>query len=283
MKQRTITEITRRDIIDFFVVGEIDWAGTLTPAEFLGRLYDLVSLPSKDPRFRNARGDINMHTVNFQDWDLGWVFDDNRFGIRWVSDSEFLRFLCETLHPVVRPDPEHARQLAAQLNAYLTRDGWELFEEGELSGRPIFGARRSGQRAVIFDEPTGWEKVDRQMQEVRFRLQASAPEEQYQTIGLLCREILISLAQVVYDPSRHASPNRVAPSSSDAVRMLEAYFGSALPGSSNEEARAMAKASFKLAVSLQHDRVAHYTSAALCAEATTCIVNLVHILSGRSE
>ena len=186
MKRNTITEVTRRDIIDHIVVGKIDWAGALSPADFLGRLYDLASLPSKDPRFRSAHGDINMHTVNFQDWDLGWVFDDNRFGIRWITDSEFLRFLCETLHPVVRPDPEQAGQLAAQLNTFLARDGWELFEEDELSGRPIFGGRRSGQRAVIFAEPTGWEKVDRQIQEARFRLQASAAEEQYQTIGLLC-------------------------------------------------------------------------------------------------
>jgi len=281
MKRNTIAEVTRRDIIDHIVVSGIDWAGALSQPEFLARLYDVASLPSNDPRFRDARGDITMHTVNFQDWDMGWVFDDNRFGVRWVTDSEFLRFLCETVHPVVRSDPEHARALAAGFNAYLVRDGWELFEESELSGRPIFGARRIGHRAVIFAEPTGWEKVDRQIQEIRFRLHEAATEEQLQTIGLLCREVLISVAQAVYDPARHKTHDR--PSPTDATRMLEAYFAAELPGSRHEEARSLAKASLKLAVALQHDRLAHYQTAALCAEAAASVVNLVHILSASRE
>jgi len=280
MKPNMVTEVTRRDIIDFIVLSKVDWAGALSQADFLARLYDLASLPSNDARFRNARGDIIMHTVNFQDWDLGWVFDDNRFGIRWTSDNQFLRFLCETLHPVVRPEVDQARALAAEYNTSLARDGWELFEEDELSGRPVFGARKRGQRAVIFAEPTGWEKVDRQIQQVRFRLEQSLTEEDFQTIGLLCREVLISLAQAVYDPFKHGKPGP-SPSRTDANRLLEAYFASELPGRGNEEARGMARSTLKLAAALQHDRASDFQAAALCAEATASIVNLVHVVSNR--
>jgi hypothetical protein len=60
----------------------------------------------------------------------------------------------------------------------------------------VFSVSRSGQRIEVFEEPTGWQKVDRQLQEVRMRLDSAETEEQFQAVGLLCREVLISVAQV---------------------------------------------------------------------------------------
>jgi hypothetical protein len=281
MPENSITEVTRRDIVAHLRASEISWAGRLSQPEFLARLFDLDKLPSNDDRFSTARGDISIHTVSFHDWEPDWIFTDNRFAILWVSDNEFLRFLCEMLHPIVRPDPKDSRGLAAALNRVLSADGWELFEESELSGRPVFGAHRTGQRAVIFTEPTGWEKVDRQIQEVRLRLHEASAEEQFQAVGLLCREVMISLAQAVHDPARHMPVDGVPPSPTDAARMLEAYFVAELGGEGNEEARTHAKAALKLASALQHRRTADYRHAALSAEAAASIVNLVAIISGR--
>jgi hypothetical protein len=50
--------------------------------------------------------------------------------------------------------------------------------------------------------------------------------------------------------------------------MLEAIFETELRGSSNEEARAHAKAAVRLALALQHKRFADFRTAALCAEGT---------------
>lgn len=279
----TITEPTRRDIIDYFTLASVDWAGHLMEPDFLGRLYDLTSLPSKDPRFKSARGDIGMHRVNFRDWENDWVFTDNRFGLLWVSDEEFLRFLCETVHPVVRPDSREAHVLVADYNARLQRDGWEIYEESEISGRPLFAARRQGQRAIVFDEPTGWERVDRQMQEISARLQEAAAEEQCQAVGLLCREALISLAQAVFEPRRHLPDGAPPVSPTDASAMLQAFFEAELAGAANEEARAHAKAALKLANALQHKRTATHRMAALSAEASAAVVNLAAVLSGRRD
>jgi hypothetical protein len=63
--------------------------------------------------------------------------------------------------------------------------------------------------------------------------------------------------------------------------MLEAYFGAEYSGSSHEVLRRHAKASLALAVALQHKRTANYRDAALCAEATRTVVNIVAITSGR--
>jgi len=132
-------------------------------------------------------------------------------------------------------------------------------------------------------EPTGWSRVDRTVGEIRQRLADANAEEQYQAIGLLCREVLISLAQAVYNPDRHPSLNGTVPSETDAGRMLEAYIAAELGGGPNEEARAHARAALRLAVALQHHRTADFRQAAMCVEATTAVINIIAIASGRRD
>ena len=67
----------------------------------------------------------------------------------------------------------------------------------------------------LFDEPTGWPRVDRGVDKIREKLETSSSEEDYQTVGLLCREVLISLAQGVYDPTLHTSLDGTSPSDFD--------------------------------------------------------------------
>lgn len=208
---KSISEITRRQIIDFFVTVKIDWSGRLADDEFLVRLYDLNALPSADSRFDNAAADIHQHTVNWSDWQPDWIFFDSRFDLLRGSNEQFLAFLCETVHPVVRPDSEEALGLGGFFNEVLAPDGWMLIEWQRVSDRVIYrAARRDGMREVAA-EPTGWEKVDRQRQEARLRLDTARNEEQFQVVGLLCREVLISTAQgssILIDTSRPMAQNR---------------------------------------------------------------------------
>lgn len=141
----------------------------------------------------------------------------------------------------------------------------------------------SGDRSGLGAEPTGWERVDRCVEKARGYLAAAAAEEDFQHVGLLCREVLISTAQAVYDPQRHPPLDGVTPSSTDAKRMLEAYIAVELGGRANETARKHAKAAMDLALALQHDRTATFRKAAMCEEATTSVVNLLAILSGQRD
>lgn len=104
---REITEVTRRAVLNYLTLSGIAWAGRLGEPEFLGRLYDLSSMHSTDSRFKDASGDIWQHRVNNpSDWEDDWVFFDSRFDLLHAADDEYLRFLCETIHPVVRADEE---------------------------------------------------------------------------------------------------------------------------------------------------------------------------------
>jgi hypothetical protein len=89
----------------------------------------------------------------------------------------------------------------------------------------------------LFDEPTGWSRVDRGVEKFRLALENATGEEDFQGVGLLCREVLISLAQVVYVPELHPPSDGVEPSDTDAKRMLEAYITHELAGGRNEATR----------------------------------------------
>jgi hypothetical protein len=58
-----ISEVTRRDIIDYLVGTNCQFYGRLQLLDFLERVWDLTSMSSTDPRFNNAWGDIWQHMV----------------------------------------------------------------------------------------------------------------------------------------------------------------------------------------------------------------------------
>jgi len=139
---RSISELTRQDIFEAIRVGNISWSGRLMEPDFLSRLYDLDSMPSEDLRFGTARADIHQHRVMNDDWTSDWVFTDSRFDLMLASDEAFLRFLCEMVHPVVRPDSQDVQMLVQMFNQHLAPDGWEIAARTQLSGRPVFAGRR---------------------------------------------------------------------------------------------------------------------------------------------
>jgi hypothetical protein len=141
-------------------------------------------------------------------------------------------------------------------------------------------ARQTGHTTV---EPTGWPRVDRNVTEVRKSLETARTEEQFQAVGLLCRETLISLAQAVYNASLHPTLDGVTASATDAKRMLEAYTAVVFAGSAHEYMRKHTRAAYDLASHLQHRRTASFRDAAACSEATTSIVNLIAIMAGRRD
>ncbi len=132
----------------------------------------------------------------------------------------------------------------------------------------------------LFVEVTGWTRVDRGVDKIKKQLEEAKNEEDFQSVGLFCREALISVAQEVYDLKKHKILNGVNPSNTDANRMLEAYIETELGGSNNEVVRRVVKSSLALANELQHRRTATFREAALCAQAAFTVINMISIVSG---
>ena len=141
----------RINVLDGLRLENVAWYGQLDDVEFLSRLFDLQQLPSTDGRFKDAAGDIWQHRYNNDDWENDWVYTDPRFQLIDGPVEQFLRFLCEIVHPIVHPDRDEALKLVLHFNDQLRPAGWEIYEEEHIAGRPRFSFRQrsSSSRAVL--------------------------------------------------------------------------------------------------------------------------------------
>ena len=198
--ERTISEVTRRNISDAFVLENVFWWGRFEEQQFLARLYNLVAMASNDRRCANASEDIWQHRQRNADWRNDWVFYDSRFNLIGASDEEFLRFLCEVVHPVVQPDAEEVQRIQGIINKHLVSDGWEIREEIKISGRPVFAPFRSfgrdahtAEAVKVVSEAIGAEYVVRQITRMQAAL-ASEPDVAIGTakelVETVCKTIL---------------------------------------------------------------------------------------------
>ncbi|MGO4558104.1 hypothetical protein [Mesorhizobium sp. 2RAF21] len=174
---------------------------------------------------------------------------------------------------------------------FWKEQGWGSWAERRDYVRKLFAGpvaaavgRVHNPSPVAEREPTGWELVDRQIGKARMQFDRASAEEDWQGVGLTCREVLISLGQAAHDPEVHPTVDDKGTriSRTDARRLLDAWLHHEMPGGDNREVRAHIKASLDLAVHLQHRRTASRQLAALCLEATSSAVAVVAIMAGRT-
>lgn len=203
--------------------------------------------------------------------------------------------------PVTSPDfgkfgsiiPNKRTALYRNLTAFSGEQQYVIIKE--LCEHPVFSEntdahelkKRLIQRYPQFSfspsiceefELTGWERVDRSISEMKDILSSAVNEEQFQTIGMIGRETLITVAQQVFDPIKHPTIDGIEASTTDAKRMLEAFLAVALKDSS-DKARKFAKASVDLANQLTHDRNATQKDAELCLVAITSVSAMIKTLA----
>ena len=121
--------------------------GRLNEIDFLKRIYDLKSLPNYDNRFDDAEGDIWQHTINNDDYDDGWVFEDDRFELLKGEDEVLMKFLCAVFHPAVRVESGYWKEILDSVNGLLRNDGYELYPESKISGHDVYGWRKYNPEA----------------------------------------------------------------------------------------------------------------------------------------
>ena len=123
-------------------------------------------------------------------------------------------------------------------------------------------------------QPTGWERVDRALEEMKLRLDTADNEEKFQAIGMIGRETLITIAQQVFDSEKHPTLDGVEASKTDVKRMLEAYLKIELAENS-EKVIKFTKSAVDLANQLTHDRGATKRDASICLISVTAVASLI--------
>jgi len=155
-----ITEITRRNLFDAVQASNICLHGRLDESEFLSRVHDLKTDPL------NGRGTVSGAFKHFEieemrhnfgaDFEKLEIIDMQRCNLikdLWSDlqhgdDDTFLHFLCQTVHPLVRPNAEEVEDLLQIYNSHLKHDGFQIVEKTKVSGKPIYGAQNVGVLGV---------------------------------------------------------------------------------------------------------------------------------------
>ncbi len=146
-----IQAFTRQLIIqDLISIGSVE--GNMRVCEFVRRAYPKANgMPTTDHRFgmETAIDDIRQHMDNNDDWDYEYLFFDY-LGLLRVPDADFKYFLEQYVHPTVRRStwhPEDGERVpfgndvcAQAINRYLTGDGYEMREVGQLANLPVYQA-----------------------------------------------------------------------------------------------------------------------------------------------
>lgn len=139
----------------------------------------------------------------------------------------------------------------------------------------------SGPLYIENHPPTGWERVDRSIAEMKSRLEVADTEEKYQAIRMIGRETLITIAQQVFDAAKHETLDCVEVSPTDAKRMLEAYLRYELQDAS-EKARKWARSAVDLGNQLTHDRNATRRDSQICLIAVSSIASFIRTIDETS-
>jgi hypothetical protein len=125
---------------------------------------------------------------------------------------------------------------------------------------------------------TGWTRVDEQTRQLRQRWATARTPEDYQAVGLLCRDLLISLAGSVFDPDRHQPAGEKLIPAADARNRIGQVLLTDFAGDDFDRLRKLVRSTWDYVVEVLHDRDADETKAGIAADSTIHVVNTMRRL-----
>lgn len=115
--------------------------GDLTIVDFLKLIWDLPTMKSEDPRYRNAEGDAVQHIINNDDWDTNDIFE-RRFNLLRGEDKYFVKFIEVVVSPTVRHNKQEIIEYVNAIDAALRPAKYELVVEDYINGLPSYKVRK---------------------------------------------------------------------------------------------------------------------------------------------
>lgn len=115
--------------------------GDLTIVDFLKLIWDLPTMKSEDPRYRNAEGDAVQHIINNYDWDTNDIFE-RRFNLLGGDDKYFVKFIEVVVSPTVRHNKQEITEYVKAINTTLEPAKYELVVEDYINGLPSYKVKK---------------------------------------------------------------------------------------------------------------------------------------------
>ena len=149
-----ITNITKKAIKDLFVSGfavedfyetrtvSVSWHGDLSEIEFIKRITDISKIQVENKAFKTFEEEYKFHREIANDYSQFYFFESDRLPFKNSNSEEFLKIICEIIHPEVRCEDGYWKELMVRMNSLINADGYELYVSNTISGRSVFSARK---------------------------------------------------------------------------------------------------------------------------------------------
>ncbi len=154
----------------------------------------------------------------------------------------------------------------------------------ELFASTLTGLDNSKNNEVdVFVQLDDLGKINRMIGKIRSNTWTAKDIEDFQSIGVSCREVLISLGQIVYNPALHGEEDETGTkiSKADAERMFLAYFKYKFSGKHNKELRDYVKGVKGIANQLTHKDTSTRKDMLLTVSTTLSLINFIGILEDK--
>lgn len=147
----------RRELFDIIVSKDnflgkyngIDGYNDVTIVDFLKLIWDLASMPSEDPRFRNAEADAYQHLINNDDWDINHAFLV-RFNLLRDADEIFMKFLEAIVSPDVRENNEDIQDYVNLINPLLSKSNHKLYIVDYINNATVYRVKEGLSHTDFF-------------------------------------------------------------------------------------------------------------------------------------
>lgn len=107
MKNLQLSKNVKLEILRLLAQQEGKLFEKIDPVSFFDLLLDLRTIPSTDTRFTDAKGDLQQHYVNNNDWTLEEILLDKYNFIN--SDENFFKLLDLVISPTVNSTEEEVK------------------------------------------------------------------------------------------------------------------------------------------------------------------------------
>ena len=138
-----ITEVSRRDIVDYIFRRGKPFTGRIETTRFLELVWeDCGYHGTYYINLGETKKELWQHTINNYDWDDEYLLH-YFFHLLDCEDNQFLCFLEKCIHPLVLSDADEIEEYIRGLNNILKYDGYTFVLKEKLSGKPIYKATNS--------------------------------------------------------------------------------------------------------------------------------------------
>lgn len=162
MKNLQLSKNVKLEILRLLAQQEGKLFNKIDPVNFFDLLLDLRARPSTDTRFTDAKGDLQQHYVNNNDWTLEEILLDKYDFIN--SDKNFFNLLDLVISPTVNSNEEEVKFFYYSLNPILNShsleyrlknindEGISIFEIDSLNIENLFKDIVDNQIPIFFNK-----------------------------------------------------------------------------------------------------------------------------------